>query len=230
MTIRDAIAQYLAFFKARNQAIAGIADATFKEVLYLVEIDTLSRAAFPTIVGHRKRVVRFIDTCSGWQDKDRVSAVQLKLALEGEGIRSGQLYDSVNRRINAWGYGLIIRPEDDLTLGEVLPLATPRDRSCVTTARYAELLYMYRNYVVHEFRTPGQGIDLGDDLPPTPYYIGTDCPGGGQNSWELVFPGHFLHGVCDGCLSGLEVHLITNNLNPYDAYDFGPMWRRPPQP
>lgn len=226
MAVRDDIDQYIAYFRAQNQEIAAVVRPAFKTVLYLVEIDTLSRAAaFPTASGNRKRVVQFIDTCSNWSDKDRVSAVQLKFALEENGILSGQLYDSINQRINSWGYGQIIRPNDDLTLGEARRLSTPSESQYVNDARYGELLYTYRNHLLHEFREPGRGMDLGADLPPTPYYLGTDQLSTGQSSWELVFPVQFLHALCESCIHGLEAHLSANDLNPYDAYEFGTMWR-----
>jgi hypothetical protein len=226
MAVRDDIDQYMAYFMAQNQEIAVVARPAFKKVLYLVEIDTLSCAAFPTVSGNRKRVVQFIDTCSNWNDKDRVSAVQLKFALQENGILSGQLYDSINQRINSWGYGQIIRPNDDLTLGEAQQLSAPSEFQYVNDARYAELLYTYRNHLLHEFREPGHGMDLGTDLPPTPYYLGMDQLSTGQSSWELVFPVQFLHALCEGCIHGLEAYLSANNLNPYDAYEFGTMWRR----
>jgi len=171
-------------------------------------------------------VVQFIDTCSNWNDKDRVSAVQLKFALEKNGILSGLLYDSINRCINSWGYGRIIRPNDDLTLGEAQRQSTPSELKYVNDSRYTELLYTYRNHLLHEFREPGDGMDLGADLPPAPYYLGMDLPITGQSSWELVFPVQFLQELCEGCINGLEAHLSANNLNPYDAYEFGAMWRR----
>lgn len=226
MTVRDDIGQYIAYIRERNQEIEKVAFPAFKKVLYLVEIDTLSRAAFPRVSGNRKRVVQFIDTCSNWNDKDRVSAVQLKIALEESGILSGQLYDSINRHINSWTYGLIIRPNDDLTLGEAQRQSTSSESKYVNDARYAELLYTYRNHLLHEFREPGHGMDLRADLRPTPYYLGMDRPCAGQSSWELVFPVQFLRDLCEGCINGLEAHLSANNLNPYDAYEFGTMWRR----
>lgn len=226
MTVRDDIDQYIAYFKAQNQEIATVARPTFKNVLYLVEIDTLSRAAFPRVSGNRQRVVQFIDTCSNWNDKDKVSVVQLKFALEENGILSGQLYGSMNRCINSWAYGQIIRPNDDLTLGEAQRLSTSSESKYVNDARYAELLYTCRNHLLHEFREPGRGTDLGVALPPTPYYLGRDLPSTGQSSWELVFPVQFLRDLCEGCINGLEAHLSANNLNPYDAYKFGTMWRR----
>ena len=226
MAVRDDINKYIAYFMTQNQEIAVVARPTFKKILYLVNIDTLSRAAFPTVSGNRKRVVKFIDTCSNWNDKDRVSAVQLKFALGENGILSGQLSDSINQHINSWCYGQIIRPNDDLTLRETQQLSTPSEFQYVNEARYVELLYTYRNHLLHEFHEPGQGMDLGTDPPPTPYYHGMDQPNTGQSSWELVFPVQFLHALCEGCIHGLEAHLSTNNLNPYDAYEFGTMWRR----
>jgi len=226
MTVRDDIDQYIAYFKAQNQEIATVACPTFKKVLYLVEIDTLSRAAFPRISGNRKRVVQFIDFCSNWNDKDKVSAVQLKFVLEENGILSGLLYDSINLRINSWSYGQIIRPNDDLTLGDAQQLSTSSESKYVNDARYAELLYTYRNHLLHEFREPGHGMELGADIPPIPCYLGMDWPSTGQSSWELIFPVQFLRSLCEGCINGLEAHLSANNLNPYDAYKFGTMWRR----
>ena len=226
MTVRDDIDQYIAYFKAQNQGIATVVNPVFKKVLYLVEIDTLSRAAFPRVSGNRQRVVQFIDTCSNWNDKDKVSAVQLKFALEENGILSGQLYESIKGRINSWAYGQIIRPNDDLTFGEAQRLLTPSESKYVNDARYAELLYTYRNHLIHEFREPGRGMDLGTDLPPTPYYLGMDRLSTGQSSWELVFPVQFLRDLCEGCVNGLEAQLSADNQNPYDAYEFGTMWRR----
>jgi hypothetical protein len=226
MAIREGIDQYIAYFRRQNQEIATIPHPVFRKALYLIEIDTLSRAAFPTESGHRKRVVQFIDTCSGWNDKDKVSAVQLKLSLEGAGIQSGELYDSLTQHITSWPYGRIIRPADDLTFEKIQPPLAPAESRFVNDARYAELLYTYRNHLLHEFREPGHGIDLGTDLSPQPYYIGMDQLATGQSSWELVFPVQFIQLLCEGCVNGLEAYLSPKSQDPYDSYEFGTMWRR----
>jgi len=224
MTIHDDIDQYIQYFRARNQDIAKVDSFLFRKILYLIEIDTLSSAAFPMLNEHRKRVVQFIDTCSNWNDKDRFSAIQLKLILENNKIQSGPLYDLVKNRIDSWGYGSIIRPDGDLCLTEVEWLAATNELKLVNNSRYAELLYTYRNHLIHEFRQPGYGMEIYD--PSTPYYLGMDHLDTGQSSWELVFPVQFLYNLCAGVIDGLESHLITNNLSPYDGYEFGTMWRR----
>ncbi len=225
MTSRGDIDQYIQYFKKLNQDIAKVNSSLFRKILYLIEIDTLSRAAFPMLNEHRKRVVQFIDKCSKWNDKDRFSAIQLKLVLENNKIQTGPLYDLVKNRIDSWGHYLIIRPDDDLCITEVERLATTDDRKFLNNCRYAELLYTYRNHLVHEFRQPGYGMEISND-PSTPYYHGMDHLETGQKSWELVFPVQFLHNLCEGAIDGLEAHLITNNLSPYDGYKFGTMWRR----
>lgn len=228
MTVRENIEKYIAYFNEQNQKLENMASPLFRKALYLVEIDTLSRAAFPSNPSNRKRVVQFIDKCSNWNDKDKVSAIQLNFDLEKNGIRSGSLYDFINQRINSWGYGQIVRPNQDLTLGESQQLSTSSESQYVKNARYAELIYTYRNHLLHEFREPGQGMDLGIDSPPTPYYLGMDCLDTGKSSWELVFPAQFLRNLCEGCINGLKAYLSANHLNPYEAYEFGTMWRRSP--
>jgi hypothetical protein len=68
MALQDDISQYIPHFRAQNREIEEIASTRpiSREILYFVEIDTLSRAAFPQVSGNRKRVVQFIDTCSHW--------------------------------------------------------------------------------------------------------------------------------------------------------------------
>lgn len=225
MTVGGDISEFITYFRRQNEAIALITPRIFRKILYLVEIDTLSRAAFQTVLGNRKRVVQFLDTCSHWNDRDRISAVQLKFALEENGIHSGQLYNFISSRINSWTYGRIIRPNNDLTLGEVQNLAASNEIKYVNDVRYAELLYIYRNHLLHESREPGQAREIGAHHTE-PYYIGMENPDTRQDSLELVFPVQFIQGLCEGCVNGLEKYLINNNLNPFDAFKFEVMWRR----
>jgi hypothetical protein len=224
MAVRDDIAQYISHFRAKNREIEKISDNVFRGILYLVGIDTLSHVAFPQELSNRKRVVYFIDIYSNWDGKDRVSAVQLKFILEDKGIRSGRLYDTIYRRINSWVPRQIIWPANDSTLEEVEPLATSNEvKKYVKDARYKELLYTYRNCLLHESREPEEVKVIVPDSRE-PYYGWVHKPN--QCSWVLVFPVQFLQRLCECCVTGLEKHLYDNNLNPYDTYESVPMWRR----
>lgn len=230
MSLREDIDQFIEHFQAQNNEIATLeARPIFREVLYLIEIDSMSIAAFPRISRNRQRVIKFIDTCSNWPDKDRVSAVQLKLYLEKNEIKSGQLYDFVNGHINSWENESImpprytIKPENDLTLQAVQSIMTENENKLIDKVRYKELLYIYRNYLLHQFREPGNGKDLKLDIH-TPYYLGMEEESTKKKSWELVFPVQFLHELCEGCINGLKAYLSTENINPYESYKFGEEW------
>ena len=224
MTGRVDIDEYIAFFRDKTVEIGRIeALPIFRKILYLVEIDTLTRAAFPSVKGNKSRVIKFLDECSNWNERNRVSATKLKLSLEKNGKSSGQLFDLINKQIRWWNYGSLIKPWQDLTFEEVQDLATPDVLKFVEEARYVKLFYKYRNSLIHEFREPGYGMDLGTDST-TPYYLGMDHQSTEKSSWELVFPLKFLGSLCEGCIDGLERYLIANDQNPYDSYEFETIW------
>ncbi len=224
MNYRDDIDKYITYFRNKTSEIARIpALPIFKKILYLVEIDTLSRAAYSSVSGNKNRVMKFLNECSNWQEKDRVSAVQLKLSLKNNGTRSGALFDLADKRMRSWNYGSLIKPSQDLTLEEIQDLATANVLKLVDEARYVKLIYKYRNTLIHEFREPGSGMDLGTDSA-TPYYLAMDHHSTGESSWELVFPLKFLENLCESCINGLERYLLANNQNPYSAYEFGTIW------
>ncbi|MEO8324836.1 MAG: hypothetical protein ABI618_03240 [Nitrospirota bacterium] len=239
MSVREDIDQYIEYLQTQKQEIAVVMNARpiYRKILYLIEIDTMSRAAFPRIPSNRQRVINFIDTCSNWPDKDRVSAVQLKFELEDKEIRSGQLYDFVDGHIKSWKDPSIIpsrytiMPENDLTLQEVQRIMTEEENNYIHKVLYKELLYTYRNHLLHEFREPGKVLDPAIDLESnchTPYYRDTEDgdPNSSENLWELQFPIQFLGNLCEGCISGLKTYLVANNLNPFESYKFGTHWRR----
>lgn len=225
MSLNEEIDQYINYFRQRLPEITSIASPHYRKTLYVTLLDCLSRAGFPSIPNHRLRFVTFIDKCSNWKDKDRVSTPQLKLTLDNSTISSGALYDAVSARLDSWTEGAILRPDSDPTFDELRTLMNANEQHYVEKARYPELLYTYRNHLVHEFRQPGYGIELSDD-PSTPYYHSMTASMTGS-SWELVFPAQFFHGLCDNSIAGLEVHLKNSNLNPYEAYQFGTLWQRP---
>ena len=226
MTVREDIDEYISFFRDKTAEIGRLEVLPiYRKILYLVEIDTLSRAAFPSENGHKKRAMKFLDECSNWREKDRVSAVQLKLSLERNGESSGPLFDLINNRIDSWIRGIRIKPSQDLNLEEVQNLAYSDVSKIVDEARYCKRFYEYRNTLIHEFREPGKAKVI-DEYSDSPYYLYMDDLSTGDSSWELVIPVKFLETLCEGSINGLESYLLANNLNPYDSYEFGPRWSR----
>ncbi|MDE0405378.1 MAG: hypothetical protein OXI53_08705 [Nitrospira sp.] len=227
MTVREDIDQYIAFFRDKTAEIGRLEVLPiYRKILYLVEIDTLSRAAFPSEKSHnhKKRVIQFLNECSNWRDKNRVSAVLLKYSLEKNGKCSGALFDLIKKRIDSWGCGTIIYSDQDLTFEEVQNCATPDVLKFVEENRYVKLFYRYRNFLIHEFREPPEfGMDLGTDSTK-PYYLGMVAhQSAEESSWKPVFPVKFLEVLCRNSINGLKRYLIENNQNPYESYpeEFG---------
>lgn len=220
MNLEEEIAQFSSYFSERIGEVERIEPRLFRKILFMGIIDTLSRAGCPGIQGHRKRVINFIDNCSGWQDKDRVSAQQLILNLEDKKKSSGDLYQLAKKKVSSWENGHIIRPDADLSLQEADAVAASDEKNLIRAATYKQLFYTYRNHLVHEFREPGYGMELSGD-PSTPYYHGMI-----DNPWQLVFTDPFIKGICVGCLDGLVRQLLSEERNPYDCYEFGSLWRR----
>ncbi|MDE0146645.1 MAG: hypothetical protein OXL95_12340 [Nitrospira sp.] len=224
ITVRDDIDKYIAFFRDKTAEIGRLEVLPiYRKILYLVEVDTLSRAAFPSEKGHKTRVMKFLDECSNWNERDRVSATHLELSLEKNGKSSGLLFDLINDRINKCGTR--IDASGDLTFEEVKNVACSDDLGIVDEARYAKLFYTYRNILIHEFREPGKSaIPSVDDL--SPFSKAVEDASTGEETWEFVFPVKFLARLCEGSIDGLEKYLIENNQDPYDSYEFGTLWSR----
>jgi len=220
--IDSEIRQYEAYFEKQIEDIGRVDSRLFRKILYSCVVDTLSKAAFgEQFKIHQKRVVSFIDACSGWKDKDEVSAIQLCLMLEQEQQTSSPLYNSLKERTKVWNRGVVRRPADDPVLSDVECIAGQGEKKCVRRARYVELLYTYRNHLVHEFREPGRGLETDVWPPDEPFYHSFIDEGP-----QLVFPVGFFEKLCKDCLSGLVELLTAQRRSPNDSYGFGSQWER----
>jgi hypothetical protein len=212
------IKQYSSYFNEKIAKIDKTEPRLFRKVLLMGVIDTLSRAAYPSISGNHKRVTRFVKSCSGWPEHNRVSAQQLLLYLIDSGTKSSPLFVIASTKVASWPDGEIILPVQDLSFSEADAVAAPHEKKFVKNATYLQLFYTYRNHLAHEFREPGYGMELNQDSP-TPYYHGMI-----GNPWQLVFTNAFMRRICTGCLNGLIQLLVTENRSPYDCYKFGSIW------
>lgn len=198
----------------------------FQKILTIGVLDTFGRAAFPGIKGNHKRFVAFIETCSGWADRDVVSAQQLLLKLERLGVKTGGLYHLAEERVGSWADGSFVEPKDDLALSQAMQACqSKQEEKYVEDATYKELFYEFRNHLVHEFREPGYGFDFAKHGVPMkgrdyPYYHGlVDEPR------QLVFPDAFFKKLSRDALLGLRKYLIQQAIDPYDSIPSGSLWK-----
>lgn len=192
-----------------------------RKIVLVSLLDSMSHAAFPEIQrDHRKRVIRFLDDCSGWADKDTISAQQLLLQLQKSEITNSKLFLFVQNHVIGWqkGLGKPVEPKQDLMDNQIPPIASEDEIKLINCVRYKELLYTYRNNLVHDFSKPGDGVEIFDRDYPYYHHMGMGDP------WELVFPAPFFRKLCWDSISGLEKRLRDNAMNPYDSYEHGSTW------
>ena len=191
-----------------------------RKIVLVSLLDSMSHAAYPKINENHKRVVCFLDKCSGWVDKDTISAQQLLLQLQKSGITNSNLFLFAQNHVIGWqkGLGKLVEPKDDLVDNQIPPIASEDEIKLINRVRYKELLYTYRNNLVHDFSEPGHGVELFDWA--FPYYHHGEM----KDPWELVFSAPFFRKLCWDSIEGLEKHLRENTMNPYDSYQHESTW------
>jgi hypothetical protein len=219
----DEIKKFIERIGQQISEIEGLKNSLYRRIVYVSLYDALSKAGYPQVRGNRQRVIQFIDTCSGWQDRDRVSSQQLLLELQDKGRERGRLYEFVQNRVIQWVPTTVITSKDDPWFHEVVLVADQAEAALVKRMRYKDLFYTYRNKLVHEFSQPGIGTDLFDEFSE-PYYHSIKNQNWRRLPWQLVFPVAFFHRLCQDSLAGLEVHLSKNNINPFQSFELGSKW------
>jgi hypothetical protein len=186
-------------------------------------LDALARAKHPEVNSNRDRFVNLIKDCANWADSNRISLPQLSLLLQIS-LGDAGLKGEVARRIGRWQYGRIYRLDIDPGPQELEPFATTEnEQKLIDYSCHANLLYTYRNHLVHEFREPGRGMEISNDNT-TPYYHGLTDPQG-HDTWELVYPIGFFMYIAKCSLDNLKHYLKDNDLDPYSFYEFGSLWK-----
>ncbi len=228
--IQQEIETFFNFFIEERDKIHSLSSEQYRRILLLSLLDTLAKCAFPKEKGNRKRFTSLIDSYSHWQDKDRVSLIQLKYLLDKSDCEEHlELKKEVNDRISKWPYGRFLRPaECDPLVTDLLKFQSAKNKEMLEKTRYAALLWTIRNIAVHEFRDAGHGMPLSNDNS-TPYYHGfdrlrRDGIGYEDGTWELYFPWQVISGLVSTCLENLKAHCEEQSINPYDSFDFGPSW------
>lgn len=217
----EQIQEFISKIRIQFADIDEIKSPFLKKIVLVSLLDSMSHAAFPKLKDkNRERVICFLDECSGWTEKDTISAQQLLLRLEKQGISNSRLFLFTQNHLISWqkGTGRIIEPNEDLHDHQVVSIASKKEIELINKARYKELLYTYRNSLVHDFSEPGHGMELFEDKP-YPYYHGLE-----ENPWQLVFSASFFRKLCWNSIAGLEKHLRENVMNPYDSYQHGSTW------
>jgi hypothetical protein len=167
MTTTENINAFFTRVSETQTAIESIGDPFFKRALLLSLLDALARCASPNIKSNRERFVNLIDTYSQWSDTNRYSLQQLHFCLINIHDTSRyptlpSLIQEVQTRLRQWTTeNKLLLPKDvDPTRQELQSFIVGDIDKVIEKVRYPSLVWVIRNYAVHELSHPGGGMDF----------------------------------------------------------------------
>jgi hypothetical protein len=210
----------------------------YRKILYVSVLDTLAGSVLPKR-SNRERFTYFLQRFCDWTDGNRVSLPHLMQLLKKNP-------DPAFQKLREWtitkykslpafltGHSDI---SDDPQFDDVKRMwptsadhRTPIEGVDLNALTHFQLLYVYRNMLVHEFRAPGYGMEFGED-DDKPFYHSMGSMGATGaivgTTVELVYPQRFLHRLCNTGLTRIREYFIANELDPTDSFVFGTYWIR----
>ena len=233
--INQSIDDFVSSFRKHIDSIEKITvehnTRRYRKILFVSVIEGLAKCRYPT-KRPRARFVKFVRKYGDWEFTDNISLPHLVAALERTSVKQfDPLREYAFKELSKWGTVGPLYLDKDPTKSEIqsrwpkineasieIPCLKKIDQFC-----HIELLYKYRNYLVHESRQPTMGFDSERDCNPFYESIGSyDCSEGIKVAkFHLVYPSGFLCKLSKTCLKNLEKYLLANNRNPFDSFKFG---------
>lgn len=204
----------------------GEREKVYKKVLYVTMVDALARTTSHPKQGPRDRFTSFVKNFCNWQDGGRVSLIHLIRMLEK--VRSpefSKLREFAYSEIERWGMGGFVdlnRDADYQAVTKLWPKTIPKPLEGIEleSITHLNLLYNYRNSLVHEMREPGQTMETHDEGKP--YYQGRQADG--VYNWELLYPLGFYKGLVAKALETLGGYYLRDRINPIAAFQHQTYW------
>ena len=234
--VQEKIRRYSSYFKKQLNAIDAMTSSKdrdsaimYKKSLYVCLLSALARGRYGKQQRKdREHFLQLISEYSDWQDRDRVSAVQLYYTLKKNRTLMAEapeiLFSRVAEQIREMKSGHVYKVSDVddsiFSYNSMICGTSSQVNNMISGSRMQSLLYDYRCHLVHEFRSPGYGIEMTDDGEHAYYhsYINRE-PG-----WELVFPLRLFKKICKDCIDNLQQYYLAKEINPYARYRFSSLW------
>ena len=231
--------RYFGFIREKLEGIDNLdseALRTHRKVLYVAFVDSLSAIVFPAYSHNRDRFTAFVTQFGNWPDAGRISTPHLARALA---LNPDPAYNKVRALVSQsfgkWSPGALVPLSQDLEAG-VVGTHWPSGRNYEQPVpgaswehfKHAELLYSYRNSLVHGFRSLGLSAEVPEDREP--YYLSShDATPDAVSKlphWELIYPVAFLSKLAQSSLTAVETHMRANLIDPVEVLRSGRFWVR----
>lgn len=192
----------------------------YKKVLLISAIDTLAGIRFPKETypqlnkKNQERFIKFITDSDIWPEGNLVSIPFLAEHVSTGKISKGKLLDFINGHMSKSPDNhdfSIAATEIDVQIEKLLTMVkTEQEEKVIRENQHYELLYRYRNYLIHEAREPGKAMDI--TLDNIPYYHGYI----GDKKLYLAYPVGMFEVITTNSIHFIENYTKQNSIDPYD--------------
>ncbi len=192
----------------------------YKKALLITHIDTLaglrfSEKRYPQLNRKNKeRFIKFLQTSGVWPEGNMVSIPFLAEYTQNGKISNGRLKDFVAQKLEAnfkdGSFNLLASIIDESFEKLIEMSTTEQEEKAIIVNRHFELLYRYRNYLVHESREPGNAMEVVPENEA--FYHGYL----GEEKLFLAYPIDLFAGILERSITYIENYLKENKMDPYD--------------
>ncbi len=211
-----------------------VEDRVLKKNILVSILDAISRTTSNYTDGNRERFTGIVANFGAWLNHSRVSAPHVSYLLAN--LRS-PVYESARKFISDViaknSDGGFVPLSKDPELEEIRKLwPVPPEQKLVgqlslVSFTHLNLLYQYRNSLVHELREPGHGMEFHNNHDE-PFYHGMTTVGADgspqKRTLELVYPLSWYFHLTETVIGNVEKYLRKNRIDPYGSYQFGSSW------
>jgi hypothetical protein len=223
------IQSFTSFFEAQERLVSSIRGgpealgassdpevrvAIHKKILYCTMLDSLAGVRYyGQNLTNRERFIAFVRDHGGWPDGNMISVPILAERLP-QTTTPSRLRQHLQTKLGA----------HDPNAGNTEPsscfdecrhvldqlAADSSERRAIAQSQQYELFYMYRNFLVHEFREPGYGAEpLALEACEPRYHAHLGDP-----KWRLLYPQGFFSRMIRSALASITSYFGSEGIDP----------------
>lgn len=221
------IKYFVNYFKNRTSVIDNLnSDSKTSDKLYVEKqtllvslLDSLANIRFNKVnypqlsKRHRIRFVRFLIEYANW-DEGKLVSIPFLIDHLKQNYKNRLLYKTLKKILNDHNQGSdwFIASSLDLTVPELNSYASnEKEEEAILYYQHYSILYRYRNYLVHEARKPGYGMEfMSYDKDIAIYHSHINEP-----ALHLLYPMGMLKKIMFNSAENFEIYFIDKLINPY---------------
>ncbi len=200
----------------------------YKKALLITHIDTLSgirytEDRYPQLnKKNKERFIQFLSTSGVWPNGNMVSIPFLSEHTQNGRISNGRLKDFIINKLKdnfeEGSFNMHASVIDEPFERLIKLSTTEQEEKSIIENRHFELLYRYRNYLVHESREPGKAMEVVPENEA--YYHGYI----GEDRLFLAYPINLFIGILKRSITYMDNYLKEHRMDPYEYVNETVRW------